>query len=54
MKFRQVLLRVVLAAAAGTLVFAGPSLGVRQAQPGAHGSLRDFVRSGPVSKPTAA
>ena len=54
MKFRQVLLRAVLAAAAGTLVFAGPTLGVREAKPGSHGSLRDFVRSGAISKPTAA
>src|SRR4051812_45616877 len=54
MKFRQVLLRAVLAAAAGTLVFAGPTLGVRAAKPGTHGNLRDFVRSGAVSKPTAA
>jgi extracellular elastinolytic metalloproteinase len=51
---RQVLLRAVLAAAAGTLVFAGPSLGVRKAKPGSHGNLRDFVRSGAISKPTAA
>jgi hypothetical protein len=54
MTSRQVLLRAVLAAAAGTLVFAGPTLGVRQATPGSHGNLRDFVRSGAVSKPTAA
>ena len=54
MKFRQVLLRAVLAAAAGTLVFAGPTLGVREAKPGSHGSLRDFVRSGAISKPTVA
>ena len=54
MKFRQVLLRAVLAAAAGTLVFAGPTLGVREAKPGSHGNLRDFVRSGAISKPTAA
>jgi extracellular elastinolytic metalloproteinase len=54
MKFRQVLLRAVLAAAAGTLVFAGPTFGVRQAVPGSHGNLRDFVRSGAISKPTAA
>jgi hypothetical protein len=47
-------LRAVLAAAAGTLVFAGPTLGVRQAQPGSHGNLRDFVKSGAISKPTAA
>ena len=54
MKFRQALLRAVLAAAAGTLVFAGPTLGVREAKPGSHGNLRDFVRSGAISKPTAA
>jgi hypothetical protein len=54
MKFRQVLLRAVLAAAAGTLVLAGPTFGVRQAVPGSHGNLRDFVRSGAISKPTAA
>ena len=31
MNFRQSLLRAVLVAAAGMLVFAGPSFGVRQA-----------------------
>jgi extracellular elastinolytic metalloproteinase len=54
MTFRQVLLRALLAAVAGTLVFAGPSFGVRQATPGSHGTLRDFVRSGAVARPTAA
>jgi extracellular elastinolytic metalloproteinase len=55
MTFRQALLRAVLAVAAVTLVFAGPSFGVRQATPSKkHGSLRDFVRSGGVQKPTAA
>jgi extracellular elastinolytic metalloproteinase len=54
MTSRQALLRAVLAAVAGTLVFAGPTFGVRQATPGTHGTLRDFVRSGAVSKPTAA
>ncbi len=45
MKFTQVLLRAVLAAAAGALVLAGPTFGVRQAVPGSHGNLRDFARS---------
>jgi hypothetical protein len=54
MTFRQVLLRAVLAAAAVTLVFAGPSFGVRQATPSKHGILRDFASSGALQKPTAA
>lgn len=54
MNFRQALLRAVLAAAAVALVLAGPSFGVRQATPSKHGSLRDFVRSGALQKPTAA
>jgi hypothetical protein len=54
MKFRQALLRAVLAAAAVALVLAGPSFGVRQATPSKHGNLRDFVRSGALQKPTAA
>ena len=53
MNFRKVLLRAVLAAAAVTLVLAGPTFGVRQAQPGSHGTLRDFVRLA-ASGPTAA
>jgi extracellular elastinolytic metalloproteinase len=54
MNFRQALLRAVLAAAAVSLVLAGPSFGVRQAAPSKHGNLRDFVRSGALHKPTAA
>jgi extracellular elastinolytic metalloproteinase len=54
MNFRQALLRAVLAVAAVTLVLAGPSLGVRQATPSKHGSLRDFARSGALQKPSAA
>jgi hypothetical protein len=52
MTSRQALLRAVLAAVAGTLVFAGPTFGVRQATPGTHGTLRDFVRSGAVRRKT--
>jgi extracellular elastinolytic metalloproteinase len=54
MNFRQALLRAVLAAAAVSLVLAGPSFGVRQAAPSKNGNLRDFVRSGALHKPTAA
>ena len=54
MTFRQALLRATLAVAAVTLVFAGPSFGVRQATPSSHGNLRDFVRSGGLQKPTTA
>ncbi|HEY7017437.1 MAG TPA: M36 family metallopeptidase [Gaiellaceae bacterium] len=54
MNLRQALLRAVLAASAVMLVFAGPSFGVRQATPSKHGNLRDFARSGALSKPTAA
>jgi len=53
MKMRQVLLRAVLAAAAVTLVFAGPTFGVQQAAPRSQGNLRDFVRSVAVG-PSAA
>jgi hypothetical protein len=53
MNFRQVLLRAILAAAAVTLVFAGPSFGVSGLATGAH-TVRDFTRSAPVVKPTAA
>ena len=52
MRCRQLLLRAFMAVAALTLVFAGPSFGVRGA-PTSHGNLRDFVRS--VAKgPSAA
>src|ERR1044072_8823345 len=54
MRFRQALLRAVLAVAAVTLVLAGPSFGVLQAKPSKHGNLRDFARSAAVQKPTAA
>jgi hypothetical protein len=47
------LLRAVLAVAAVTLVFAGPSLGDRRAVQG-HGHLLDFVRSVASGQPTAA
>ena len=53
MNFRQALLRAVLAAVAAMLVFAGPSFGVSAASQGAH-SLRNFTRSAPVAKPSAA
>ena len=53
MSFRRALLRAVLAAAAVTLVLAGPSFGVR-AVPSSHGNLRDFARSGALQKPSAA
>src|SRR4051812_27346821 len=53
MRFRQALLRAVLAVAAATLVFAGPSFGVRGATP-SNGNLRDFARSGALQKPTTA
>src|SRR5437867_4318795 len=42
MKLRQALLRAALVVAAGSLVLAGPTFGVRQAVPGTHGNLRDF------------
>jgi extracellular elastinolytic metalloproteinase len=51
---RQALLRAALAAAAAMLVFAGPSLGVRQPTPSNHGALRDYLRSGALQKPTSA
>jgi hypothetical protein len=54
MTLRQALLRAVLAAAAVTLVLAGPSFAVSQAPSSKHGSLRDFARSGGVQRPTAA
>jgi extracellular elastinolytic metalloproteinase len=56
MRFRQALPCAALAAMAATLVFAGPTFGVRQATPSkhGHGSLRDFVRAGASSNPTAA
>jgi hypothetical protein len=54
MTLRQALLRAVLAVAAVTLVFAGPSFAVRQGTPSKHGNLRDFIRSGGLQKPTAA
>src|SRR4029450_12906029 len=54
MNLRQALLRAVLAAAAVSLVLAGPSFGVRQATPSKHGNLRDFVRSGAPQEPTPA
>ncbi len=54
MTLRQALLRAVLAVAAVTLVFAGPSFAVRQGTPSKHGDLRDFIRSGGLQKQTAA
>ncbi|HEY6150841.1 MAG TPA: M36 family metallopeptidase [Gaiellaceae bacterium] len=54
MRFRQALLRAVLAVAAVTLVLAGPSFGVRGATPSKNGILRDFARSGALQKPTSA
>jgi hypothetical protein len=54
MNVRQSLLRAVLVAVAGMLVFAGPSFGVRQAALSTDGARHDFARSGPLTKPTAA
>jgi extracellular elastinolytic metalloproteinase len=54
MNLRQALLRAVLAAVAGLLVFAGPSFGVRGAASSAHGSHRDFSKASAPSGPTAA
>src|SRR6187397_1840881 len=54
MNFRQALLRAVLAAAAVSLILAGPSFGVREAAPSKNGNLRDLVRSGALHKTTAA
>jgi len=56
MRCRQMLLRAFMAVAAVTLVFAGPSFGVRGA-PTSHGNVRDFVRSvarGPSAAQRAA
>jgi extracellular elastinolytic metalloproteinase len=53
MKFRQALLRAVIAAAAVMLVFAGPSLGV-SGMMSSHGKLTSFARATRPNAPTPA